>query len=124
MCIRDRAWNGDESMHPFWAIRRMPASKVTADTPFNMAIQHISLNTVTVGAVDGQSVSMTAEVIVPFLTNTIEIPLNGELRLEVEEVRPKECPKKRTWKTCVADDKAKANAAKREKADHPQHTEI
>ena len=87
-----------------------------------MALQDISLNTVTVGAVDGQSVSMAAEVVVPLLTNTIEIPLDGELLLEVDEVRPKERPKKRTWKTNIADDKAKA--AKREKADHPQHTEI
>ena len=78
-------WKGDESMHPFWAIQRTREEK--KDLPSNMTFQNLSLNSVTVGAVAGAGINLTAEVTVPFLTNSIEIPKGAELVLKIDQVK-------------------------------------
>ena len=95
-------WTGDESMHPFWAIRRVSGEK-TKEGCLNCGYKEVNFTDVVVGALDGKSTSLTTEVSVPFLTNTIAIPKGAELVLEVEEATS--APKKQwTWKNEVHND--------------------
>ena len=78
-----------------------------------MSFQNLGLNVVTVGVVAGGSVNLTAEVIVPFLTNSIEIPKGAELVLQLDQVKQEPNQRKRTWKDSVADEKRNAEQAPR-----------
>ena len=66
-----------------------------------MMYKELAFTTVVVGALSGKSSSMTAEVIVPFLTNEVEIPPKAELLLRVDEQAAK-AKKGNTWKESVA----------------------
>lgn len=48
----------------FWAIQRLPEEKA-AEKQFNMAYLGLSCTMVAVGVVDGDSISVTTEVVVP-----------------------------------------------------------
>ena len=61
----------------------------------------MAYTSVTVGTLKSRSggpVTTTCEVTVPFLTNTVDIPSQAELLLEVEEKGVKPKGKNRTWK--------------------------
>ena len=73
-----------------------------------MTYQELSFTTVAVGVVDGDSTSVTTEVIVPFLRNSIEIPCNGELLMQVDEVKPTKRTRGRNWKDDVTEERKKA----------------
>ena len=98
-------WNGDETMHPFWAIQRVSEQKKDAKDAPNMGFQNLSFSALTVGVVAQRAVNMTTEVIVPFLTNSIEIPRGAELRLQINEAKHDPRPNKRTWKDSVAEER-------------------
>ena len=69
-----------------------------------MTFQNLGLNSVTVGVVTGGSINLTAEVIVPFLTNNIEIPKGAQLLLQVEPPKREPKPCKRNWRDSVAEE--------------------
>ena len=60
------------------------------------------------------SVNMTAEVIILFLTNNIEIPKGAELVLQLDQVKQEPSQKKRTWKDSYAEE---IKAAEKQKKD-------
>ena len=66
-------WQGAESMHPYWSIRRLTQQRL-GEATFNMQLTPVSFTTLVVGALSGVSTSVSMEVIVPFLTNSVEIP--------------------------------------------------
>ena len=78
-------WSGDESMHPYWAIRRQTEKQTKPEQPCNMKFKEFGYTCVAVGSMRGTSVTTTAEVTIPFLTNEVEIPRGAELLLQVEE---------------------------------------
>ena len=78
-------WCGDESMHPYWAIRRQTEKQTKQEHPCNMMFKEFAFTCVAVGSMRGTSVTTTAEVTIPFLTNELEIPRGAELWLQVEE---------------------------------------
>ena len=77
------AW--DESMHPYWAIRRQTEKQTKPEQPCNMKFKDVAYTCVAVGSMRGTSVTTTAEVTIPFLTKEVEIPRGAELLLQVEE---------------------------------------
>ena len=107
--IVEWTWCGDESMHPFWAALRRATPKqmssggtVTNTLQSNMGYRDMTYTSVTVGMLKSRSggpVTTTCEVTVPFLTNTVDIPSQAELLLEVEEKGGhNKKGKYRTWK--------------------------
>ena len=66
-------WQGDESMHPYWSIRRLTQQRL-GEATFNMKTKLQCFTVVSVGAPGGVTTSLTMEVTVPFLTNSVEIP--------------------------------------------------
>ena len=93
-------WQGDESMHPYWSIRRLSQQRL-GEATFNMTTKPLSFNVITLGSVSGKVRSMAMEVTVPFLTNSVEIPNGAELLLEEEDKQRKEKQKAKTWKDDV-----------------------
>ena len=98
---------GDESMHPYWAIRRQTEKQTKPEQPCNMKFKEFAYTCVTVGSMRGTSVTTTAEVTIPFLTNEVEIPRGAELLLQVEEKTQQKTHKNRNWKDQVAEDTRK-----------------
>ena len=94
------SWHGDESMHPYWSIRRLSQQRL-GEATFNMTRKDVAFTVLTLGAINGKSVSVTMEVTVPVLTNSVEIPNGAELLLEEEERQRKENQKAKTWKDDV-----------------------
>jgi hypothetical protein len=112
-------WKGDETLHPFWAIKRLSrdalqqllhknrAARMSAE--FNMEYVERDFNVVTVGQITGDSVSITLTVSVPMLTNTSALKAGDEVLAEV--AAKNKCVAKRkdtTWK----DDRRSAGIAK------------
>jgi hypothetical protein len=103
---------GWETMHPFWAVRRMTqkqlAREAIVDTAgqvpprlpprFNCKLQMEVMTMVIVGVVKDRSLGTTRLCEVPFLTNTLELEEGEELFLEVHDKAVKKEPPKRTWK--------------------------
>ena len=84
-------------MHPYWSIRRLSQQRL-GEATFNMTRKDLAFTVLTLGTINGKSVSVTMEVIVPFLTNFVEIPDGAELLLEEEDRQRKEKQKAKTWK--------------------------
>ena len=101
------SWSGDESMHPYWAIRRQTEKQAKQEQPCNMMLKELAFTCVAVGSMRGTSVTTTAEVTVPFLTNEVEIPRGAELLLQVEEKASNKQGKNRNWKDQIAEDTRK-----------------
>ena len=106
-------WCGDESMHPYWAIRRQTGTVTNwprgtkPEQPCNMKFKEFAYTCVAVGSMRGTSVTTTAEVTIPFLTNEVEIPRGAELLLQVEEKTQQKKHKNRNWKDQLAEDTRK-----------------
>ena len=90
-------WKGDESMHPYWSIRRLTQQRL-GEATFNMKTTKLSFSAIAVGAPGGVSTSLSMDVTVPYLTNSVEIPQGGELLLEDEDKPRKAQHKPKTWK--------------------------
>ena len=117
----------DESMHPFWAIPRLSADELRRKNEkeqkthrFNVSLKAKQYNVVTVGDLRGQSVSMTASVSVPVITNMTKLAAGEELLIEIA---PSAAPAKRkdaSWKDdVVVRAKAKAKAQQKPAAAAP-----
>ena len=110
-----RAWEfkGDETLHPFWAAERLTEDerREAQKGPFNLQFQDKEFSAVTVGASGGGSMSVTFTVVVPIMTNAVDVKKGEELFLE--STRKKETKRKEgSWK----DDVAKAANAPKAKA--------
>ena len=111
-------WNGEETLHPFWAVRRMTREDLekesSAQVPlaFNAELVEVEYTVVSLGAFQQDNVGITLAVRVPMITNTVDLEAGQEL---IMETAPKKKPTKRTisWRddaTSKARAKAKAKA--------------
>jgi hypothetical protein len=105
---------GSETMHPFWAVRRMTKNQMAREAAtascdlvsnrvlprFNCKLQIQVLSMVIVGVVVDVTVNSTRTCEVPFLTNSLQLEEGEELFLEVYDTEKshKKDPAKRTWK--------------------------
>ena len=104
-------WEGEESMHPFWAVRRLSSTAAAKEgLQVNTQLKDITFTNLAVGAIAGQSCSQTMSVTVPCLVPSQNIPKHTQLVLLCED-QPKQTTKRlKSWKNQVDDD---ARAAKR-----------
>ena len=115
---------GDESMHPFWAVRRMTSDQLMKEIAvaakgsvkrlpprFNCKLEEHQLSCVTNGVVKDQSVITSRLHAVPFLVNMVALEEGEELILELTVKKKEAKAKARTWKTAVADDDKKQESA-------------
>ena len=103
-------WEGAETMNPFWAVRRLTdqqlRQEVQAWTPetgkprprFNCQLETQSLSLVNLGVVRSKALNRT-RMLVPFLTNGIDVVENEELILEVQAMKKKGTQKKEHGET-------------------------
>ena len=91
-------WTGTESMHPYWAMRRVPPSK--ADGTHRLELKQVTLTNVGVGIIAGESVSVTTEVTVPYLTNPEQMLKHGEIVVYIDQPAPTS-QKSKGWKQYV-----------------------
>ncbi len=107
----------DETMHPFWAVRRMTkrqlAREVTDQKPgkpslsFNCELKIHTISAVTVGLVHAQVTNRTRLFEVPFLSNKVSLLPGEELILEIDDNNKQKEGKKRTWRDSVKDNAKK-----------------
>ena len=108
---------GDESMHPFWAVRRMTSEQLMKEIAmvakgsvkrlpprFNCELQKHQLSCVTTGVVKDQSVGTTRLHEVPFLVNMVSMEEGEELILELNVKKKETKSIKRTWKTAFKEE--------------------
>lgn len=112
------SWKGDETLHPFWAVRRLSRDdkQKTASTTFNTETAEKDFNVVTVGQIGEDSISITLTVTVPMLTNSVALKKGDELFMETTA---KMAAKRKitTWKEeSAAHAKAKAKPQAKPKA--------
>ena len=126
---------GDDTMHPFWAVRRMTAKQLAMEIAsqkcvgadgvlkvqklrprFNCRMELQQVSCCTVGVVKSQSVATTRVYQVPFLINSLDLEEDEQLILEVDEKRDKEA-KKRGWKEAFKEDEKKTKLAKAQSND-------
>ena len=72
-----------------------------------MMFKEFAFTCVAVGSMRGTSVTTTAEVTIPFLTNELDIPRGAELLLQVEENAQNNHGTSRTWKDQITEDTRK-----------------
>ena len=109
------AWEfkGDETMHPFWAVEFLTEEerRKAQKGAFNLKYEDKQFSAVTVGTSGGDSIAITLGVVVPIMTNAVDVKKGEELFLE--STRKKETKRKEgSWK----DDVAKAANAPKAKA--------
>ncbi len=102
-------WNGDETMHPSWAVARLSESELRkknsasgGNQVFNMGLVPKQFNVVTVGTINDQSVACTVAVTVPILTNTRNVRAGEELIMRATCKEKDQKRKPQTWKDDVA----------------------
>ena len=115
---------GNETMHPFWAVRRMTeqqlnllklqAPKNKPAPRFNCELVVKTLSVVAICSVDGQCYNRTRIMEAPFLTNSIDLMEEEELFLEVEPPAKKTSTKKRTWRDAEKDEEKQQQKRARE----------
>ena len=118
---------GQETMHPFWAVRRMTAQQLArakADVKpgrlsprFNCEIVMHHLTTCVITATELQTYSRARIFEVPFLTNSEELEEGEELILEIAERIPKQTPTKRSWKDVLRQEEKEKDIKKRANRD-------
>ena len=103
-------WTGDETMHPFWAVRRLTQDQLQKEalgTQFNCSLVEKDFQVVTVGAYNGDSIAMSCTVKLSFMENTVPLPRGAELLWLAAKAKSKEAQKRETWQD---DDKKKRKA--------------
>ena len=124
-------WRGQETMHPFWAVRRMTQKQLLLAQDafatkksgahiewrprFNCSLEKQSLSCVCIAIVGGQAVNRTRIIDVPCLTNFVPLELGEELIMEITTVEKKKTEEKRTWQTAMKNQE-KATARQTAKA--------
>ena len=105
---------GAETMHPFWAVRRLTQNqldvcntKVKPDQlrrRFNCELELKSQSVVclSVGSTSNTNCNRTRLIEVPFMTNSVPLEEGEELILRIEE-KKQPTPKKRSWRDEVKD---------------------
>ena len=129
-----------ESMHPFWAVRRITTAKLQEERQavlaeirktgqrrnvpeFNCEIVAKVHPTMCIASIGAQSVTSTRSISVPFITNVKDVVQGEELICELV-VRPK--PKrvvKRNWRD-VAKEEEKRQTTKAAKNDRASHLSV
>jgi hypothetical protein len=99
------AWEfkGDETMHPFWAVEFLTEEerRKAQKGAFNLTFEDKEFSAVTVGTSGGDSIAITLGVVVPIMTNAVDVKKGEELCLE--ETRKKEAKRKdMSWRDDVA----------------------
>ena len=119
-------WNGEKTLHPFWAVRRMTREDLekesSAQVPlaFNAELVEVEYTVMSLGAFQQDNVGITLAVKVPMMTNTVDLEPGQEL---IMEAAPKNKKVKRpiSWKNdhknqARAKAKAKAKSSPRQRA--------
>ena len=98
-------WTGDETMHPFWAVRRLTTTQMSKEPPDDKSVAGFSIKkekkeytVVTVGTVQTHSVAMTIIVQIPVFTNSKILTKGTELIMEQAEVQKQVTKRGDTWK--------------------------
>ena len=115
-------WTGEETMHPFWAVRRLTqqelkkeeASRGPGQLPlrFNCELVEKEISNVTVLTMPEVS-NRTRVVSVQWLTNSVPLVENEELILEIGKPKANKPDNKRSWRDVHKEEvaaKAKAKA--------------
>ena len=76
-----RAWEfkGDETMHPFWAVEFLTEEerRKAQKGAFNLTFEDKEFSAVTVGTSGGDSIAITLGVVVPIMTNAVDVKNGG-----------------------------------------------
>ena len=132
-------WRGRETMHPFWAVRRMTAKQMSVaqdkfanDTQqcptskwrprFNCSLETQTLSCVCIAIVGTQALNRTRILEVPFLANTVMVENGEELILQIGEKEKKANPK-RTWQVAMKEDQKNDSKLKLKQAKEKKSTE-
>ena len=117
------AWGlpGDQTMHPFWAVRRMTQKQLSREIAlgqkqlrFNCRMEVQNLSCVSIGVVKSQSLNTTRLFEIPFMTNAENLEKGEELIMEVSEKKTEDRGK-RTWKDAWKDEEKEKEKAKKPK---------
>ena len=77
------AWvfKGDETMHPFWAVEFLTEEerRKAQKGAFNLKFEDKEFSAVTVGTSGGDSIAVTLGVVVPIMTNAVDVKKGEEL---------------------------------------------
>jgi hypothetical protein len=105
---------GGETMHPFWAVRRLTEKQLARERSqvrlgqllprFNCELRNFSLSSVSLAIIGLNTLNRTKLLGVPFLTNVHPLEACEELILEVVEKTKEAKPVKRSWRDAVKDD--------------------
>ena len=97
----------EETMHPFWAVRRLTQKQLEQERVnqplgqikkrFNCKLQTLSLSAVNIATAKGKCLNLTRLLHVPFLTNAFAVQKDEELMLDTNEPTCKAKPSKRSW---------------------------
>ena len=115
-----RLWgfNGDESLHPFWFVRRLTKDALKkaqaqasaldgVPAAYNLELDTYPFHVVSIGSTGSAAVQSVYRVLVPFFVNHNPIPANGELIAELTPPPKKIVNQGTTWK-----DESRAKARK------------
>ena len=112
----------DESMNPFWAVRRLTQTQLTAESKesvprvgrlkprFNCKLEAFSISNTIHASPRGTSMNLTRAITVMFLTNSTPLLKGEELILEVIE-KPKKEQRGRDWRDALKERQRAAAAA-------------
>ena len=112
-------WTQNETMHPFWAVRRLTHKQLSAEAHrahvdgkmqprFNCAIKKHMMSCVAVGAVGTEHLNTTRTCQISFLTNSVDVKEGEELVLEVADKKGVETKPKRTWRDAFREEERNA----------------
>ena len=120
-------WSKDdsESMHPFWAVRRITSRKLEEEQKavledirkrgqqrnvpeFNCEIVSQTHPTMCIASMGTQSVTSTRFVTMPFMTNVKAVVRGEELICELAQAKKPEVKKKRDWRDVAKEEEAQA----------------
>ena len=91
-------WEGEESLNPFWAVRRAEEKEVQKGLQINCRFTATQSTHVEILPSGGQSFSMTTIVAISVLSNCEDILEGDELVLEPLPAKPKKPAAARGWK--------------------------
>ena len=89
-------------MRPFWAVERLTEGgrRKTQRGAFNFKSKNKEFSAVTVGTSGGDSIAVTLGVVVPIMTNAVDVKKGEELFLE-NSTKKENKRKEGSWKTDV-----------------------
>ena len=99
-----RAWEfkGNETMHPFWAVEFLTEEerRKAQKGAFNLKFEDKEFSAVTVGTSGGDSIAITLGVVIPIMTNAVDVKKGEELFIE-NPTKKENKRKEGSWKTDV-----------------------